>query len=559
MEVQAQLSALLGLHGTANSGMSITSIASFAANTDPETAYQQFCDGLYRIGVAKDMVQQNKDKILEILRSQGMVTTIQIGGSESIEDKDQVLEAAYEEYCKDLYRIGFTDDMILQQKDRILGILRSRGMDTSSKPKVKGKNSSSSKNLPSFRLTSRVNWFESSSEAGSAPLDISASHSHIGIVELVFGKGSPTHQDNKMTPLHVAAQGGYTWLAELLLCRTPPPKGCTSDIVEPVSLVELLFSKGASIEARYKREYTPLKLAIRNGHTDIVDLLLSKGASIGAFDHQGETPLHLAAQKGCTGIVELLLKKGASPEAKVQSSDRTPLHYAAEHGHTGIVELLLKKGASPNATVQWSYRTPLHYAAEHGHTGIVELLLKQGASAEAKDHRHNTPIHVAALHGCTNVVDLLLSKGVSVIEAGGRTLLHSAAQGGSTGVVEFLLEKGAPVNIIDDFRTTPLHLAAGKGHTNIVRLLLGKGASIDAQHHWDSTPLHNAAQEGHIDTVKLLLEEGASLKVKDGWSRTPLHLAKTSHQFETAQILKNKAAELRRTRFPLLAPIFRKK
>ena len=159
MEVQAQLGALLGLHGT---GMSITSITSFTTNTNTKTAYKKFCDDLYRIGVAKDLAQQKKDQILKILRSQGMVASSPISGS-GIGGKDQALEAAYKEYCKDLYRLGFTDNMILQQKDEILRILRSRA---SSKIRIKDKGSSSSKKLPSFMLTSRVNWFESSSRAG---------------------------------------------------------------------------------------------------------------------------------------------------------------------------------------------------------------------------------------------------------------------------------------------------------------------------------------------------------------------------------------------------------
>ena len=61
----------------------------------------------------------------------------EIGGSD-IEEKDEVLETAYKEYCEGLYRIGFTDNMILQQRDEILGILRSRGMVTTKKTEDKG-------------------------------------------------------------------------------------------------------------------------------------------------------------------------------------------------------------------------------------------------------------------------------------------------------------------------------------------------------------------------------------------------------------------------------------
>ena len=303
----------------------------------------------------------------------------------------------------------------------MLEILRSRSMISGSKTKKKDTNSSSSKNMPSFRLTSEVNWFESSSEAGSAPLAISASHSHIGIVELVFGEGSSTDQYNTnpfrttplratplcTTPLHAAAKGGYTWLAELLLGSTPPSKG------RPIGIMELLFSKGASLDARDKGKNTPLQLAIMNGHTDIVDLLLRKGSSIGD-DYWGWTPLHLATQKGYTGVVELLLSSGASTEVKDRLSGTTLLHGAAEYGHTGMVELLLnfRQGASIEARNNLGY-TPLHFAASKGHTVVVGLLLEKGASINAKDGFDSTPLHNAAINGHTSTVKLLLEKGAS--------------------------------------------------------------------------------------------------------------------------------------------------
>ena len=127
-EVQEQLAALLSFH----SRISVSAIASFAANSNTEMAYMQFCKDLYRIGVTEDIVQQKGDKILAILRSQRMVASSQIGDSD-IGDKDQILEKAYKKYCNNLYKIGFTDKMILQQKDEILGILRSQGMVASSK------------------------------------------------------------------------------------------------------------------------------------------------------------------------------------------------------------------------------------------------------------------------------------------------------------------------------------------------------------------------------------------------------------------------------------------
>ena len=91
IEVQAQLAAVLGLHST-RSRVSVASIASFAANINTQTAYKQFCRDLYQIGVTEDMICRKENEILEILGSQGMVARSRMGGSNA-GDQGQLLEA----------------------------------------------------------------------------------------------------------------------------------------------------------------------------------------------------------------------------------------------------------------------------------------------------------------------------------------------------------------------------------------------------------------------------------------------------------------------------------
>ena len=75
-------------------------------------------------------MRQKEDKILEILRSQGMVASDERVDS-NIEDQDQVLETDYEQFCKDLYEVGMTE-ALMPPKDEILKMLKSRGMVSSS-------------------------------------------------------------------------------------------------------------------------------------------------------------------------------------------------------------------------------------------------------------------------------------------------------------------------------------------------------------------------------------------------------------------------------------------
>ena len=282
---------------------------------------------------------------------------------------------------------------------------------------------------------------------------------------------------------------------------------------------------------------TALHKAVSGGYNDIVQLLLTKGASIDVVDKDNNTPLHHAARYGHTSIVELLLSKGASIEAKNEYLD-PPLHHAAWNGHTSTVELLLEKGASIEVTDKYN-NTPLHRAARYGHPSTVELLLEKGASIEAMDKYGNTPLHLAARHGHTSTVELLLSKGAS-IEATDKynsTPLHLAAWNGHTSTVELLLSKGASIEAMDKYGNTPLHLVARHGHTSTVELLLEKGASIEAMDKDNSTPLHLAAQYGYTSTVELLLEKGVSIEVTNKHNYTPLRLARIFGHTRVVELL----------------------
>ena len=119
--VQTQLAVLLGLHGT-NTRIPVNSIATFAANSNLEIASKQFCEDLCQIGITEEIIRQKEDEILEILRSQGMVSS-QIVASDR--DEDRVLEMAYKQFCEELFQIGVTKALI-PPKYKVLGILRSR-------------------------------------------------------------------------------------------------------------------------------------------------------------------------------------------------------------------------------------------------------------------------------------------------------------------------------------------------------------------------------------------------------------------------------------------------
>ena len=132
-------------------------------------------------------------------------------------------------------------------------------------------------------------------------------------------------QSQEVTPLHIAASGN------------------------DLKKVSLLLEKGAELEARDTRGWTPLLLAAQFSSTpEIVQLLLEKGADVNARDTLGWTPLMFAAQFSSTPeIVELLIEKGAEVNARTTAGS-TPLMFAALNSKgksAEIKQLLINAGA----------------------------------------------------------------------------------------------------------------------------------------------------------------------------------------------------------------------
>jgi ankyrin repeat protein len=182
----------------------------------------------------------------------------------------------------------------------------------------------------------------------------------------------------------------------------------------------------------------------------------------------GWTPLHLAVAEGHGEIVRLLVEAGADLTARTDFN-RTPLHVALQ-SRPEMAPLLRELGAEVDAPSA-AYLDDVDQLRRHLDAGADPGDRTSGADL----------LSWAAFGGAVRTAELLLARGADA-DSGA---LHYAAGGGRLQLVRLLLAAGADVNRRDPATgRTPLHAAIGAGAAEeapeIVRVLVAAGADVNA-------------------------------------------------------------------------------
>jgi ankyrin repeat protein len=131
------------------------------------------------------------------------------------------------------------------------------------------------------------------SHDGWTPLHLAAFFGHLEAVTALLARGAPVNARSRNglanQPLHAA-------LAE----------GSRPEVVR------LLLEAGAPVNATQHGGYTPLHEAAQNGYTDLARLLLERGADVTPRTESGETALMLALAEQHTATIALLREHGAT-------------------------------------------------------------------------------------------------------------------------------------------------------------------------------------------------------------------------------------------------------
>ena len=295
------------------------------------------------------------------------------------------------------------------------------------------------------------------------------------------------------SPIHLAVEANRPRILEELLdhgasleVRTPTGNGGLTPLLQAAhkgvdAITEVLLHHGARIEETDSVDgNTALSLAATEGNSSTVALLLSKSANVEARNKRQRTPLLCAAFNGHSLTVSHLLGHGASIK-ETDSGGNTAIHLAVWGGHEDTVALLASRGAPLDAPASQG-ATPLLIAVQNGMTDMCALLLSLGCDVEESHQIEQTvPLQYAAIKGCHSMVRLLLSRGAEVnTRRGGSTPIFLASQEGNLASAVTLLQQGA-----DQFQeqsvggALPIHAAAQKNHAALVEVLIDHGCSID--------------------------------------------------------------------------------
>ncbi|XP_004693608.1 PREDICTED: ankyrin repeat domain-containing protein 27 [Condylura cristata] len=362
--------------------------------------------------------------------------------------------------------------------------------------------------------------------------------------------------------------------------------------------------------SRDDRGHTPLHVAALYGQASLIDLLVSKGAVVNATDYHGSTPLHLACQKGYQGVTLLLLHYKADTQVP-DNNGNTPLHLACTYGHEDCVKALVYYDVQSCRLDVGNEKgdTPLHVAARWGYQGIIETLLQNGAPTDVQNRLKETPLDCAlnskapAQPPQRPVDSISQGSSTSSFSSASASSRHEeprkdyrevekllrAVADGDLEMVRYLLEwteedlddteesvsatdlefchplcqcpkcapaqkklakipaSGLSVNVTNQEGSSPLHVAALHGRADLIPLLLKHGASAAARNAAHAVPLHLACQRGHFQVVKGLLESNAKPDKKDGRGNTPLIYACAGGHHEVAALLLQHGAAVNAT------------
>ena len=201
-------------------------------------------------------------------------------------------------------------------------------------------------------LAKKLELVNAKDKLGFTPLHWAASMGRKEVAKLLLVNGADVNAKDDVggTPLHQAVGTFSRMMLELYPSHVDANDNIDistlyekAGMVPPKTMVELLITNGADVNAKNINYDTPLHGAARAGDAHILKLLIANGADVNAKNIKRDTPLHGAVRAGDAHILKLLIANGADVNAR-DNDGLTPLHCAIKNGNKQVAEFLRKRG-----------------------------------------------------------------------------------------------------------------------------------------------------------------------------------------------------------------------
>lgn len=257
-----------------------------------------------------------------------------------------------------------------------------------------------------------------------------------------------------------------------------------------------LVEAGAKVNQVSGDQYSPLVMAITNGHLDLAQYLVDHGADPNLVTIAGLPALY--------AVIDVQWAPHAWFPQPNTEQEKT--------SYLDLMKSLLDHGAKVNAQIEeklwfrsftndftWvdpAGGTAFWRAAQSSDITAMKLLVEHGADPKLATKSLDTPLHAAA--GIGWAANWSVNAPVPAIDA-----------------VKYCVEMGNDVNAVDNRGYTPLHGAAYLGNNDMINYLVSKGANVKARSKAGDTVADMANGptrfgQPHLDSVALLEKLGSA-------------------------------------------------
>ncbi|KAM0545604.1 hypothetical protein ACHAPJ_011219 [Fusarium lateritium] len=334
--------------------------------------------------------------------------------------------------------------------------------------------------------------------------------------------------------------------------------------------VALLIELGADLTILTASDYTPLDIALVNGHRETIKTILEKSKIKFDLSLRGtQKALVSAVDDNYVDAVEAILEAGADVntiDIDYEFNRNEPLIGSAlRSGSEAMVRKVLEFRPDLDL-VSEKQNTVLHCITGRTPVASVRLVVNAGGRLDALNSNRETPLAIAADYDNDDVFKYILAKEAarSVLHVTPReqgctamhmkfdvnfacdstwgTPLTSAVVGPKEEekreekreVIELLLKEGADPNKAAGYLGYPIIAVCLTSRAEFVQLVLDQGVSLDVKDKCGGKPVH-AACYNTLEVLNLLKVPDSTFIIRDALGRVPLHYAVCSGQTDLVE------------------------